>query len=170
LEVYILKLAPPIIPSNTTTTSFALRPILDRERLNGNNFIEWFHNLRIVLTHDKKMYVLETSFPDTLAENASRAVKDAWSKHIDDSSSVSCLMLATMEPNLQYDLEYLKAYEMIEELYNMFQDQARQEIYNSMISLVNCRMQEGSSVSLHVSKMKGYVKVLSDWVRLILST
>jgi hypothetical protein len=109
-------MAPPIIPSNTTTTSFALRPILDRERLNGNNFIEWFRNLRIVLTHDKKMYVLETPFPDTPAENASRAVKDAWSKHVDDSSSVSCLMLATMEPNLQYDLEYLKAYEMIEEL------------------------------------------------------
>jgi hypothetical protein len=40
----------------------------------------------------------------------------------------------------------------------MFQDQARQEVYDSMISLVNCRMQEGSSVCLHVSKLKGYVE------------
>ena len=109
-------MAPPIVPNYSTTTFFALRPILDRERLNGNNFIEWFRNLRIVLTHDKKMYVLETPIPESPAATATRAVKDAWSKHVDDSSSVSNLMLATMEPNLQYDLEYLKAYEMIKEL------------------------------------------------------
>ena len=46
--------------------------------------MEWYCNLRIVLTHDKKMYVLETPFPETPAFNASKAIKDAWAKHVDD--------------------------------------------------------------------------------------
>ena len=70
------------------------------------------------------MYVLETPFLETATSNASKAVKDARAKHVNDSSCVSCLMLASMEPNLQHDLEYLKAYEIIEELKVMFQEQA----------------------------------------------
>ncbi|KAI3821376.1 hypothetical protein L1987_08943 [Smallanthus sonchifolius] len=69
-------------------------------------------------------------------------------------------MLATMEPNLQHDLEHQKAFNIIEELKLMFQNQARQEIYDTMISLTNCRMQEGTPVGLHVSKMKGYAERL----------
>ncbi|KAD4385131.1 hypothetical protein E3N88_25299 [Mikania micrantha] len=146
-----------IVPANN---SFALRSILDREKLNGTNFMDWYRNLRIVLTQDKKMYVLEGPIPEALAPNATKAVRDAWAKHFDDAQTVACLMLATMEPNLQHDLEYLKAYEIIEELKLMFEVQARQEIYDTMISLVNCRMQEGTHVGLHVMKMKGYVERL----------
>ena len=107
--------------NSSTSVSFGLHSIFNREKLNGTNFMEWYQNIRIVLRHDKKMYVPETPFPDTLASNASKAVKDAWAKHVDDSSCVSCLMLASMEPNPQHDLEYLKSYEMIEELKVMFQ-------------------------------------------------
>ncbi|KAD4584331.1 hypothetical protein E3N88_21932 [Mikania micrantha] len=146
-----------IVPANN---SFALRSILDREKLNGTNFMDWYRNLRIVLTQDKKMYVLEGPIPEAPAPNATKAVRDAWAKHFDDAQTVACLMLATMEPNLQHDLEYLKAYEIIEELKLMFEVQARQEIYDTMISLVNCRMQEGTPVGLHVMKMKGYVERL----------
>ncbi|KAD3336791.1 hypothetical protein E3N88_32310 [Mikania micrantha] len=144
-----------IVPANN---SFALRSILDREKLNGTNFMDWYRNLRIVLTQDKKMYVLEGPIPEAPAPNATKAVRDAWAKHFDDAQTVACLMLATMEPNLQHDLEYLKAYEIIEELKLMFEVQARQEIYDTMISLVNCWMQEGTPVGLHVMKMKGYVE------------
>ncbi|KAD6455005.1 hypothetical protein E3N88_09711 [Mikania micrantha] len=50
-----------IVPANN---SFALRSILDREKLNDTNFMDWYHNLLIVLTQDKKMYVLEGPIPE----------------------------------------------------------------------------------------------------------
>ena len=77
-----------IVPSH----SYNFRSILEREKLNGTNFLYWFRNLRIVLTHDKKLYVLDGPIPDTHAPNASKAIKDAWAKHVDDSSDVSCLI------------------------------------------------------------------------------
>ena len=46
------------------TTNLSLRAILDRDRLNYNNFMDWFRNLRIVLKQEKKSYVLEDPIPD----------------------------------------------------------------------------------------------------------
>ena len=43
----------------------------------------------------------------------------------------------------------------------MFQQQARHEQFEVMRSLLGCRMQEGSSVSAHVLKMKGYIDHLA---------
>ena len=39
--------------------SFNLRSVLEKEKLNGANFIDWYRNLRIVLRNEKKEYVLE---------------------------------------------------------------------------------------------------------------
>lgn len=133
---------------------------MDREKLNGTNFLDWFRNLRIVLTHDKKLYVLDGPLPPAPARNATQAAKDAWSKHCDDVADVQCLMLATMDANLQRDLEFHKPYEMIEQLKGMFQQQAQQELHDTFMELVNCKLQEGSPVSPHVLKMKGLVERL----------
>ena len=39
-------------PSNTTP--FALRLVLEKDKLNGTNYMDWIRNLRIVLKADKK--------------------------------------------------------------------------------------------------------------------
>ena len=36
-------------PTTTSAPTFNLRSILEKEKLNGTNFIDWFRNLRIVL-------------------------------------------------------------------------------------------------------------------------
>ncbi|KAD6795333.1 hypothetical protein E3N88_06229 [Mikania micrantha] len=114
----------------------------------------------VAVKADKKQYVLEKAIPDEPPANATQAVKKAWEKHVDDSAEVSCLMLATMIPELQKNLEDLAAFDMITQLKEMFQEQARHERFETMKSLMGCQMQEGSSVSTHVLKMKSYIDQL----------
>ena len=44
-----------IMASNNTST-FTLRSVLEKEKLNGTNFLDWSRNLRIVLKQERKMY------------------------------------------------------------------------------------------------------------------
>ena len=111
--------------NNSSTLS--LRSILEKDKLTGTNFLDWFRNVRIVLTQERKLYVLENPIPEQPAANAPRAQRDAYEKHQSDSVDVACLMLATMVPEIQKNLENMGAYEMLTHLREMFQVQARQE-------------------------------------------
>ena len=55
----------------------------------------------------------------------------------------------------------MEAYDMIFNLQEMFQQQARQERYETTKALHSCKMAEGASVSAHVLKMKGYIEHLN---------
>nr|GFA87927.1 zinc finger, CCHC-type [Tanacetum cinerariifolium] len=65
---------------------------------------------------------------------------NAWIK---GSKEIAGLMLMTMEPDIQQNLEPLHAHEMLRELKTLFAQQAEKE--------------EGQSVSSYVLKMKGYI-------------
>ena len=116
--------------------------------------------MRIVLKQERKLYVLDEPLPKEPADNAPRAEKNAYEKHHNDSIDVACLILATMNSELQKDLENMEAYDMIFNLKEMFQQQARQERYETTKALHSCKMAEGTSVSTHVLKMKGYIEHL----------
>ncbi|KAK8685903.1 hypothetical protein V6N13_124935 [Hibiscus sabdariffa] len=83
-----------------TNNTISLRSLLEKEKLNGINFLDWFQNLRIVLKQERKEYVIEEPVPDEPAANAPRADKDKFKKHMDDMVDVGCLMLATMDSEL----------------------------------------------------------------------
>src|SRR4051812_40222928 len=112
-----------------TASPFSLRSILDKDKLNGTNYTDWVHNLRIFLRSDKKETVIDTPILDEPADNASATLKNAYKRECDDSLEVSCLMLACMEPELQNKFVDQDAYDMIVALKDMFQDQARTERY-----------------------------------------
>ena len=82
--------------ASSSSSSFTLHSILEKEKLNGTNFIDWIRNLRIVLKQERKDYILENPIPPELAANAPRAERDAYKKHSDDAVDATCLMLATM--------------------------------------------------------------------------
>src|SRR5579859_7639577 len=149
-------MAPKIAPN----AGFNLRSILEKEKLSGTNFIDWYRNLRIVLKQEKKEYVLEEPCPDEPGANASAADRKAYEKHYDDDVDVSCLMLATMSPELQKQYEDSDAYNMITGLRGMFENQARVERYNTSKTLFGCKLADGSPVSPHVIKMIGYIEAL----------
>ena len=81
--------------NNTPTLS--LRSVLEKDKLNGTNFLDWHRNLRIVLMQERKLYVLDEPIPEEPTTNAPRAQRDTYIKHQNDSVAVKCLMLATME-------------------------------------------------------------------------
>ena len=58
--------------SNTTPT-MSLRSILEKDKLNGTNFLDWYRNLRIVLRQERKEYILDQPIPEEPAANAPRA-------------------------------------------------------------------------------------------------
>ena len=108
-------------PNVTTPVNpLSLRSVLEKDKLNGLNFLDWYRNLRIVLKNEKKFYVLEEPIPDEPPAIATKAVRDAWLKHNEDSVEVACLMLATMIPDLQKNMEDLGAYDMVFQLKEMF--------------------------------------------------
>ncbi|KAL1220012.1 hypothetical protein V5N11_028820 [Cardamine amara subsp. amara] len=101
--------------------SFSFRFVLEKDKLNGSNFLDWYRNLRIVLKQKRKDYVLEKVLPEKLRSNASHAVYDAWNKHYNDVVDVRCLMLATMNSELHKQYENVASpIKMIASLKAMF--------------------------------------------------
>ncbi|XP_074573476.1 uncharacterized protein LOC141829898 [Curcuma longa] len=111
--------------SSNTLNTLSLRSVLEKDKLNGVNFLDWYRNLRIVLKQERKLYVLEQPLPEAPATTATRAEKDTYKKHQDDALDVSCLMLATMNSELQKQHENMDAHDMVEHLKQLYQGQAR---------------------------------------------
>ncbi|KAK8682775.1 hypothetical protein V6N13_055149 [Hibiscus sabdariffa] len=164
-DVYMTQPEGFVTPENArkiimANNSISLRSLLEKEKLNGINFLDWFRNLRIVLKQERKEYVIEEPVPDEPAANAPRADKDKFKKHMDDMVDVGCLMLATMNSELQKQHENMVAYEMIQNLKEIYEGQARQKRYETSKALFQCKMVEGSPVGPHVIKMMGYIQTL----------
>ncbi|KAJ9562003.1 hypothetical protein OSB04_007163 [Centaurea solstitialis] len=141
----------------TSTNNLSLRSILEKDKLTGSNFLDWERNLMIVLRHERKWYVLEEPLGEAPPANAPAAARNAHKKHSDDLLDVACLMLATMSPDLQAGLINTNAYDMIRQLRDMFQTQARTERYDATKAFNECKMVKGTSVSDHIMKMKRHL-------------
>ncbi|GJZ38656.1 hypothetical protein Tco_0585219 [Tanacetum coccineum] len=71
--------------------------------------------------------------------------------------SIVGLMLMTMVPELQKNLEQLAAYDMLKELKTMFSQQAEHELLQTVRDFHACKHEEGRSVSSYVLRMKSYI-------------
>jgi uncharacterized protein YeeX (DUF496 family) len=89
--------------------NFPIAAILEKEKLHesGTNFVDWFHNVRIVLKDAKKDYVLVETLGDPPVEEATLGAKELYQQHVDDYVIVQCALLASMEPELQKRFENL---------------------------------------------------------------
>jgi hypothetical protein len=65
-----------------------------------------------------------------------------------------------MEPELQKHFQNWGPFETINELKDLFQQQARAERYEISQALIDCKMAKGSSFSDHVIKLQGYIQRL----------
>src|SRR3954462_6624451 len=108
----------------------------------------------------KKENVLEEPLPEEPADNSTADAKNAYQKLKDESNEISCLMLASMEPEMQQQFEDIRAFDMIESLKGMFQVQSRTERFEVWQSLMDCKLKEGDPLSPHVIKMMGYMQAL----------
>ena len=124
--------------------------------MNGKNFLDWQRNLGFVLKQEGKAHVLETPIPPVPGDDATGDAIFEYTTLMDDSNDVTCLMLATMTPEYQIQFEKHEAYEIMKQLKEMFQVQARVEKYQALGNATQCKMQDGTPVSTHLLKMKGY--------------
>ena len=106
---------------------------------------------------ERKLYVLNEPIPEEPATNAPRAQRDTYIKHRNYLVDIKCLMLATMESELQKQMVDMEAFTMMARLKEMFQEQARIERFATIKALLSCKMVADISVSPHVLKMKGYL-------------
>ncbi|PWA37164.1 hypothetical protein CTI12_AA593090 [Artemisia annua] len=87
------------------------------------------HNssIRSILEKEK----LNEALPEAPPANASAAVRNAYTRRCNEQQEVACLMLASMIPELQKNLENLAAFDMLRELKVMFEQQAEQELFDT---------------------------------------
>ncbi|GKF12390.1 hypothetical protein Tco_0050316 [Tanacetum coccineum] len=104
------------------------RSFLEKQKLTGPNFIDWYRQLHLVLsTKDKENY-LEHPIP---------------------TPPVAAL-------GKQVPLEALTAY-VAWDLKAMYSKQAEHELLHTVRAFHACKQEEGQSVSLYVLKMKSYI-------------
>nr|GEW10276.1 zinc finger, CCHC-type [Tanacetum cinerariifolium] len=147
--------------TTSSTNNSVFRGFFEKQKLTGPNFIDWYRQLRIVLSIEDKLNYLEQHIPPVPVAPAGQqvtleilAAHAAWVK---GSKEIPGLMLMTMKPEIQRNLEPLHAHEMLKELKTLFAQQAEQELLQTTRDFHSCRQEEGQSVSSYVLKMKGYI-------------
>ncbi|GKB02190.1 putative retrotransposon protein [Tanacetum coccineum] len=78
----------------------------------------------------------------------------AW---LNASNEIAGLMIMTMDPEIQKNLEHLGAYDMLKELKMLYAQQADQELLQTVREFHACKQEEGQSVSSYVLKMMSYI-------------
>ncbi|GJS92256.1 retrotransposon protein, putative, ty1-copia subclass [Tanacetum coccineum] len=99
--------------TTTVVNNSLFRSLFEKQKLTGNNFLEWYRNLRIVLSTEDKLPFLEQPIPVLPKE-------------------IVGLMLMTMNPEIQKTLEHLGAYDMLNELKMLYVQQADQELLQTV--------------------------------------
>ncbi|GJU05924.1 retrotransposon protein, putative, ty1-copia subclass [Tanacetum coccineum] len=138
------------------------RGFFEKQKLTRPNFIDWYRQLRIILSVDDKLNYLEHPIPvaPVAAQAGQQVAPEALTAHVawvKGSKEIARLMLMTMESDIQRNLENLGAYEMLQELKNLFAQLAEQELLQTMREFHSCKHEEGQSVSSYVLKMKYYI-------------
>ncbi|GKA24297.1 hypothetical protein Tco_0710330 [Tanacetum coccineum] len=150
------KMAQPVQNINHS----AFRSMFEREKLSGNNFNDWFRQLKLVLRVEKKMFVIEQPLPAAPAADSNAQVLAEWNALYDAYNEVACLMLGSMTPELHRQFENYSPYEMLQELKSMFEKQAGVERFDLIQTFHACKQEEGKPVGAYVLKMKDYVEQL----------
>nr|GEY97779.1 hypothetical protein [Tanacetum cinerariifolium] len=130
--------------TTSSTNNSVFRGFFEKQKLTGPNFIDLYRQLKIVLSIEDKLNYLEQPIPPPLIAPAGQhvspeilAAHNAWIK---GSKEIDGLMLMTMDPEIQRNLEPL---------------QTTRDFHS-------CRQEEGQSVSSYVLKMKGYIDNLES--------
>ena len=75
---------------------FALRSVLESNKLNETNYEDWIRNLRVVLRATNKEDVLDNPLLEEPAAGAPAAERNAYRRAVDNDREVRCLMVACM--------------------------------------------------------------------------
>ena len=130
-----------------------LHSLLDSDKLIGPNFDSWYQNLKIVLEHERILYVLMDQALEEPTVNAPRAARDTYIKWLNDRMTVHCVMRTSMNDKLSHKIEDAQFEEMIQMLNESFDTPEDVERHKTSCTVFNARMRERASVTDHVLYM-----------------
>ncbi|GJT68427.1 retrotransposon protein, putative, ty1-copia subclass [Tanacetum coccineum] len=134
----------------TVVNNLVFRAFFEKQRLTGPNFIDWYRNLQIVLSVKDKLPFLEQPTPVMPVPPAGQvfppdvlATHSAWVKA---SKEIVGLMLMTMDPDIQKNMEQLGAYDMLKELKTLYAQQAGTSLNHNLERLGHAMTQNLTTV------------------------
>ncbi|GKB99392.1 hypothetical protein Tco_0985529, partial [Tanacetum coccineum] len=129
------------------TNNSTIRPILLAEKLTGSNFTNWYRNLRIVLKFEKNLKFVEQPIgPAPDPETVDPDTIDKYYESINLEQEVPCFMQSSMPPNLQRNLEKYNAFDMMQEVKTMFEEQVKHELFETVKALHACKQEDGCAM------------------------
>nr|GFB01468.1 zinc finger, CCHC-type [Tanacetum cinerariifolium] len=112
--------------------------------------MEWYRNLRIMLSVKDKLPFLEQPIPAMPVPPAGQVLPpDVLNTHtawVKASKEIASLMLMTIDPDIQNNLEQLGLYDMLKELKTLYAQQADQELLQTTREFYACKQEEGQSL------------------------
>ncbi|GJS57613.1 retrotransposon protein, putative, ty1-copia subclass [Tanacetum coccineum] len=114
-----------------------------------------------MVSYENKEYVFDEQIP-TINDDSTEEEIEAHQKHCDDANKVSCIMASSMSPELQKTFENTWAYEMNQQLKEMFQAKASKERLDVVKPLMACKPKPEAFICAFVLEMKGYFDKLES--------
>ncbi|XP_062085567.1 uncharacterized protein LOC133791664 [Humulus lupulus] len=130
---------------------------LSKELLIEENFPKWNSNINIVLIGNNSKFVMTEVFPDVPGDLSSKESREKYERWLPANNKVKAYMLASMSDMLRTKLEDLQtAYEIMEQLQEIFGHKSRQARFEATKKYANARMAPGMHVCNHFIKMTNY--------------
>ncbi|XP_062114404.1 uncharacterized protein LOC133825488 [Humulus lupulus] len=130
---------------------------LSKELLTGENFPKWKSNINIVLTGDNSKFVMTEVCPDIPGDLSSKESREKYERWLAANKKSKAYMLASMSDTLRTKLEDVEtAYEIMDQLQEMFRHKSRQARFEATKKYANARMAPGMHVRDHFIKMTNY--------------
>ncbi|GJX67484.1 hypothetical protein Tco_0303211 [Tanacetum coccineum] len=122
--------------TTSVVNNSVFRSFFEKQKLIGPNFIDWYRQLRIVLSVEDKLDYLQQPIPPVPvpAQAGQQVAPEALAAH-------ATLVKGSKEIELK----------------TLFAQQAEQELLQTVRDFHSCKQEEGQSVSSYVLKMKSYI-------------
>ncbi|GKC02206.1 zinc finger, CCHC-type containing protein [Tanacetum coccineum] len=158
--------------TTTVVNNSLFRSLFEKQKLIGNNFMEWYCNLRIMLPVKDTLPFLKQPIPTLPVPHVGQAnpldvvtTHQAWVKA---QKEIVGLMLMTMDPNIQKNLEHLGAFDMLKEIKTLYVQQADQELLQTVYidnlkRLGHAMTQNLSVILILVSLIKEYDSFVQNY-------
>ncbi|KAH6771282.1 GRF zinc finger / Zinc knuckle protein [Perilla frutescens var. hirtella] len=150
-------------------SSLSLRGILDTCKLAGENFDEWYRNLRNVLMHEKLINVIDKPAPKTPYEKDVEATS-SYQKYMGENLNAKCIIIVAMGPSLQRQHQDMEPPAIIEHIKKMYGAQSITARYQLSKTLFKSTLTANSHVGPHVLKMIDLIEQLEKLGYVILQS
>ena len=139
-------------------SNLSLWSLLDSEKLTGFHFDNWYRKLKIILEHERILYVITDPAPEELASNACGMVRDTYLKWLNNRTMVRCIMWTAMNDEFNRKFEKAQLEDMLKMLNESFDTPNDVEW---SCAIFNAQMRERVSIIDHVWYMIEQIERLS---------